>query len=75
MFNILTLNVIRVGCHENRPKWIMMKNKTNFKNTRKSQDIWFEKLIQLCFVLPVETREFSGFKVKGMINIYQNSQV
>lgn len=75
MSNILTLNVIRVGCHENRPKWIIMKNKTNFKNTRKSQDIWFEKLIQLCFVLPVETREFSGFKVKGMINIYQNSQV
>lgn len=39
MSNILTLNVIRVGCHENRPKWIVTKNKTNFKNTRKSQDV------------------------------------
>lgn len=59
MSNILTLNVIRVGCHENRPKWIVMKNKTNFKNTRKSQDVWFEKFMQLCFMLPMETREYS----------------
>lgn len=71
MSNILTLNVMRVGCHENRPKWIVTKNKTNFKNTRKSQDVWFEKFIQLCFMLPVETREYSGFKGK----VYQNSHV
>ena len=71
MSNILTLNVIRVGCHENRPKWIVINNKTNFKNKRKSQDVWFEKFIQFCFMLPVETREYSGFKRK----VYQNSQV
>ena len=71
MSNILTLNVIRVGCHENRPKWIVINNKTNFKNKRKSQDVWFEKFIQFCFMLPVETREYSEFKRK----VYQNSQV
>lgn len=71
MSNILTLNAIRVGCHENRPKWIVTNNKTNFKNTRKSQHVWFEKFIQFCFMLPVETREYSGFKGK----VYQNSHV